>query len=505
MRTYLIAFGLFWALIATAQAKPAMKGKWSDVFKTPNVMIHAHLLPNGKVLFWSRREQGQSLHPRTCKTRLWNPSLGTGPAAFSETSNEPEYNLFCAGHSFLPDGRLFAAGGHIRDGKGEPFASIYDPATDKWSKVPQPMKGGRWYPTVVTLLDGGVLVSFGSDEHGNPNTTQQVWRDGNWTDTQNFNNPPYYPRMHVAPDGRVFMSGPFALTQFLDVGNKNWQVLRPEDPDPKQRLEQSSRASNFRDYAPAVMFEPGKIVFIGGGNAPTKNVETVDLNDPKAKWKAANPMNFARRQHNATLLPDGTVFVTGGSQGNGGDTNGFDDLRVGQPIRSAELWNPKTDTWTKLAKASENRCYHSVAVLLPDATVLSAGGGEYSPKNDDNENDPKDTLHNAQVFSPPYLHTRNPRPDIAEDLKDIKYKEKFSVKTSNPDQIGQVSCVRLSSVTHSFNTHQRINFLDFEVGAKGLIITAPANEKVCPPGHYMLFLISNQNVPSVAKIVHISK
>ncbi len=115
-------------------------------------------------------------------------------------------------------------------------------------------------------------------------------------------------------------------------------------------------------------------------------------------------MHFARRQHNATLLPDGTVLVMGGTQGNGGESNGFNDLTPGQPIRSAELWDPKTGHWTLMARASVDRCYHSVAVLLPDATVLSAGGGEYRPNNNlDRENNPNDSHKNAQIFSPPYL------------------------------------------------------------------------------------------------------
>ena len=83
-----------------------------------------------------------------------------------------------------------------------------------------------------------------------------------------------------------------------------------------------------------------------------------------------------------------------------------------QPIHSAELWDPKTGHWTKLAKAAVDRCYHSTAVLLPDATVLSAGGGEYSPLNNGQQNHPKDTHKDAQIFTPPYLFRAGPRPDI---------------------------------------------------------------------------------------------
>ena len=229
---------------------------------------------------------------------------------------------------------------------------------------------GRWYPTAVTLPDGGVLVSFGTDEDGNLNDTQQVWKDGQWTDIVNFVDPPLYPRMHVVSDGRVFMSGPLMLTQFLDT---------------------SSRTKRQGKWTPAVgprRQNPGIRPFgacttrtrsctSAAGIRRTRRVETIDLNEPTPRWKSTDDMHFARRQHNATLLPDGTVA------GHGGDPRGtgFNNLTPGQPIRSAELWDPKTGHWTKLAKASVDRCYHSVAVLLPDATVLSAGGGEFRPNN----------------------------------------------------------------------------------------------------------------------------
>ena len=127
------------------------------------------------------------------------------------------------------------------------------------------------------------------------------------------------------------------------------------------------------------MYDVGKVIFIGGGldtdtMAPTNMVEIIDLTAPAPAWSQTAPMQFARRQHNATLLPDGTVLVTGGTQG-----NGFNNLDPGQPVHAAELWDPTTGSWTVLAAESVDRCYHATAVLLPDGTVLSAGSGEFRP------------------------------------------------------------------------------------------------------------------------------
>jgi len=516
IRLVVILLVLIIALITSSDAfsQPAVVGKWSPVFDTKNVMIHAHVLPNGKVLFWGRREAGQDLNPHECTPRIWDPTMGTGTAAIVETANKPGYNLFCSGHAFLADGRLFVAGGHQFDGKGEPHVTIYDPEHNMWTPLDTlpDMSGGRWYPTAVTLSDGGVLVSFGTNEQGKPNVTQQVWKDGGWWDltTATFINAPYYPRMHLVSDGRLFMSGPLRLTQFLDAGGTGtWMPFSDRD-----------NSLITKEYAPSVLYNEtpddlGKVLFIGGGNGPTDEVETLDLNAMPLKWAATDPMQFKRRQHNATLLPDGTIVVMGGTQGTGAkypkETPGFNDLRIGSPIRSAEIWDPKKPAgkhWSKMAKADVDRCYHSTAILLPDATVLSAGGGEYSPPNDGiTDNKPEDTHKNAQIFFPPYLFRADGslavRPDITSSPAGVKYGDTFAVGTANPGDVGKVNWVRLSSVTHSFNSNQRINVLKFTPDVASVKVIAPADPKLCPPGHYMLFVINKDGVPSVAKIIKV--
>ena len=178
---------------APSFAQPAVTGEWSPVFQTDNVLIHANLLPNGKVLFWSRREvsDGANLNPHVCTTRILDPNLIGQPGMITEPANQPGYNLFCSGHTLLPDGRLFVVGGHLSDSHGSPQAAIFDPVANTWSGIANTLRG-RWYPTAVTLPDGGVLVSFGSDQNGDLNDTQQVWKDDQWRTIVNFNAPPLY-------------------------------------------------------------------------------------------------------------------------------------------------------------------------------------------------------------------------------------------------------------------------------------------------------------------------
>jgi hypothetical protein len=202
--------------------------------------------------------------------------------------------------------------------------------------------------------------------------------------------------------------------------------------------------------------------------------------------------------HNVTILPDGTVLVTGGN------SNGAFLVDVNAGVKSAELWNPATGQWLPMASEDRNRQYHSTAVLLPDARVLVGGGGicgdcyfqNYLEKN-------------IEIFSPPYLFKPDgsgdlaPRPVINSATVNIPNKQ-ISISTTNGAAISKVVLIRDSSVTHSVNFERRIP-LTFSVNGAGTLITAaaPTNPNIAPPGYYMLFIINSSGVPSVAKMVQI--
>jgi hypothetical protein len=501
---------------------PDQRGQWGETFPLPNVGIHCHVLPSGLVLMWGRRDSPQQsldtdpaspLGPGAppapaaqCTPFLWNPANGDTTPTPQPTLNDAmtNANLFCSGHAFLPDGRLLVAGGHLADSHGVNQVSIYNPAANTWTPSAV-MNNGRWYPTAITLPDGRVLVLSGSyfdPAQRNPivnNTVSQIWGSGSFTSIASIPDGAFdlYPRMHVASTGLVYLTS-LIQTWSLDVsGAGQWTAL----PN-------VTRLNGLRDYAPSVLYDVDKVIFIGGGNPPTANAEIIDLSQAQPAWQATDPMNFPRRQHNATILPDGTVLVTGGTRSGGiaGTDQAFNNLSPGQPVHIAELWDPHTGHWTQLAAEKTDRCYHSAAVLLPDGTVLSAGSGEFVLNEGtarQQQNDPQDSHLDAQVFSPPYLF-KGARPEITSAPDSVHHGDTFEIGTAQPDAIGTVTLVRLSSVTHSFNAGQRINFLSSEVQAGTLKATAPSSAGACPPGHYMLFILDQQGVPSIAKIVQVS-
>ncbi|MDQ3621178.1 MAG: DUF1929 domain-containing protein [Verrucomicrobiota bacterium] len=495
-----------------AQGDPKDIGKWGDLIKWPNVGIHVHVLPSGKVLFWGRREWKPTgnmpadgpdgdLDTHECTPRIWDPK---NPDAAPLVATSPllrdgpkEVNLFCSGHTFMPDGSLLVVGGHLSDSHGSNKVRIFNTANTWEEGVPMGghLQGGRWYPTAVTLADGGILVLSGDDQNGDRNPRLQVFRNKQWDtlETAPFNDLPYYPWMHVIPDGRVLLAGWSRprKTQLLDTGGEgSWKVIGEFN-------------GKDREYGSSVMYAPGKVLITGGGIPPQETAEIIDATNADPKWEFTGPMAKGRRHHNSTILPDGTVLITGGSSGQGGPNGGFNDVNA--PVKTAELWTPPKDgtggKFIPMAAESESRLYHSTAVLLPDGRVLSAGGGEYRPNNV-MQNDPQHSLRNAQIFSPPYLF-KGPRPDISGAPSEVAYGETFTVGTSNPNEINRVSWIRLSSVTHSFNQGQRINFLSSTVVGGALKVTAPATPGECPPGHYMLFLLSASGVPSESAIIRI--
>jgi len=190
-------------------------------------------------------------------------------------------------------------------------------------------------------------------------------------------------------------------------------------------------------------------------------------------------MAQSRRDHNAVLLPDGTVLVVGGRSNSSGTPN---------PVLIPEIFDPANETWDQVAPHEIPRRYHSTAILLPDGRVLAAGG-DFQPS--------------GEIYSPPYLF-RGPRPEISSSPGIISYGGAFNVQFSSSTTTNTIALVRLSSVTHSVNMDQRYVLLAEDIApGQGLSIPAPADGNLAPPGYYMLFVVNAEGVPSESTMVQV--
>jgi galactose oxidase len=460
-----------------------------------------NLLPNGKILAWGKTDAADTMG----MPRLWDPATGS-PEGLPMIAVDTM--LFCAGHVLLPDGRLMVAGGHLQDDRGIATTYLFD-QNGSPQRVAD-MAHGRWYPTLTVLPNGEVLSMAGRNEAGTVIRIPEIWEGNQWNELPGASGGlndeiPYYPRNFVDPkNGLVFYAGERVSSRWFDVdgtgagGQRGRWIDGPDHVWPFNR-----------DYGTAVMYEPGKILFAGGGghtgwptrdpkdNQPTATAEIIDLNDASPQWRNTDPMSVPRRHLNSTILPDGQVLVTGGTRG-----AGFVNIDEGLATRAAEVWNPATGAWTTLASNQVMRIYHSVSLLMPDGRVLHGASGDAMAIQPGGAIVPVPPERSHEMFSPPYLF-KGARPTISSAPATVGYGEVFSIATPNIGQITEVRWIRLGAVTHAFDMSQRANTLEFTPTDTGVDVTAPANGNLAPPGHYLLFIHNRNGVPSEGEIVQV--
>ena len=235
------------------------------------------------------------------------------------------------------------------------------------------------------------------------------------------------------------------------------------------------------------MYEAGKILYVGGGRT-TNTAEIIDLNAAVAdlavdRLDGASPGGNL----NATVLPTGEVLVTGGSS-----SPAYND--VSQAVQAAEMWNPATGVWTTLASNAIKRTYHS--------TSLAAARRPRAPHRQRRRRRAcrrSSTRSSTRRRTSPWV----PGPTITDAPSLVGYGTDFRIETPDPDDIAKVSLIRLGSVTHAFDMNGRFQWLTFTRESGGAEITAPPSGTQAPPGHYMIFLIGQNGVPSVGKIVKV--
>ena len=305
-------------------------GQWSALMNWPMVAVHSVLLKNGNLLIW---DGWQNPEP----TAVWNATSQTFPT----TINAPG-SIFCSGNVHLPDGRILIAGGDgifTTGNLGLADTTIFDPATGTWKRVAD-MNRPRWYPSLTELADGRYVAISGNS------TNQTTWADtpevydpaaDTWTLLTGVSTPQVheeeYPFSYLAPNGKVFTIGPEEDNSFfLDVAAKTWTPV--------------GGASGVVNGS-SVMYRPGKILYSGGApsvqssTTAKANAAVIDLTAGTPAWRTVPSMHSARIYHTLTMLADGTVLAVGGE-------NSSDQSIVTSGVLTAEIWDPATETWTNV-------------------------------------------------------------------------------------------------------------------------------------------------------------
>jgi hypothetical protein len=459
-----------------AAPDPAVAGSWTAPFDLGGIAIHMTLTQVGDILFFQYVE-GDPTADHTSFVGTWNHRTGVS----AEAPFTYHRDVFCAGHTVLPDGRIFIAGGHDHNTGSKQSAvgvaetDFYDPTTRTWAPGPL-LTQKRWYPTAVSLANGKVLIFGGlestdlaSDAVDEYDSVTNTMRQLPATATQPLGT---YPRMHLMPNGQLLLSGPAREAAWFDPATSSWR---------------NGGAMLFgrRTRGNSVLL-PGatRLLAVGGQSsgtsAPTATAEIFDTAAASPAWRVTGSMNIGRCLANTVNLPDGQILIVGGGA----------QFKYTGPVTTPEIYDPVTETWTALAPQQAGRMYHSTALLLPDGRVLSAG------------QDSGSLATFGEIFSPPYLF-KGSRPTITGAPSTVGYGQQLTISSPEAAGISAVTLIKAGSVTHEIDTDQRAVPLSFAAGAGTLTAQVPTNTSLLPPGYYMLFIVDRNGVPSVAPWVRV--
>lgn len=513
--------------------------------------VHAAFLNYDQILYFGGDQHDPALADshQTDATCLFDCSSGVVKRITS-----PPYDLFCCGHSISTHGTLLTAGGTYKfdhtvgglhhdhfPGLRETAIFRFEPGKSGWRMTadlnpglpapdnPGPRTGGRWYPTLLTLQNGDVLALAGHPgendrEHNNyiPELfTPAPAPAGRWDRLGSYRDPQqdalyrdhqttYFPRAHLLPTGDILLASP--------AGDRTVTLQVNRNPLSGQYLDvcefTPGGIGRYQGYKETSVLLPllaeegykRRRVLLTGGEDPW----ILDLSEWKPgttspdalAWQKTAPRALAppsrRINGHAVLLPTGEILVLGGVAGPTTDVN-LDSTAVQSP----EIFDPFTDQWSVLTAAEEQaqivRNYHSVALLMPDGRVWTAGSDHDAGRG----TGPTGAANlNIEIYEPWYYRRPN-RPQITAAPDRWTTGQQFVVRTTQADDIRRVAMVRTGSCTHAFNPDQRYVSLMFRHEVDDiLLVTAPPNGSIAPTGMYFLYTVNSAGLPSAGTTIY---
>jgi galactose oxidase len=480
---------------------PQTIGQWALTIDFPLVPVAAGLIPStGGLIAWSS----------------WNPDgagFGNGPGGQTLTATytpngavtplmvtNTQHDMFCPGISMDFNGRIVVTGGN-----DAPRTSIYSSPSAGWISGPN-MQLARGYQASATLSNGRIFTIGGSWSGGIAKKNGETYdpSTNTWTLLSAADVTPMLTNDAVGlyradnhawlfgwKNGAVFQAGPSkAMNWYTTSGNGG--------------VSSAGTRSDSADAmcGNAVMYDAvaGKILTMGGstdynGSPAVSNayILTIGTVGAQVSVQKISNMHSKRIFANGVVLPTGQVFVAGG-QDYGSVFN--DDSSSLYP----EIWTPSTQAWTVMAPMSVGRNYHSIALLMPDATVIVGGGGLCDSCEMNH--------YDGQIFQPPYLFTSSggkaTRPVInSVSATSVVIGHTITVNTNSA--VTSFSIIRMGTATHTVDTDQRrIPLTPTSSNGNSYVLTIPSDAGIALPGYWMVFVMNSAGVPSVSKTIKIT-
>ncbi|PKY24809.1 galactose oxidase [Rhizophagus irregularis] len=515
-------------------------GTWKIVGDSGVSAMHAVLIAPRKVIFIDRLEQNHLKRPDGLAAISSEYDLDTNQARPLTVYT----NTFCSAGSFLGNGTLIEAGGSGGDDlnyrSGLQTLRIYDQGKGDWIELEGVLPSNRWYPTMITLPDGNILILGGSTgstgvnklEINNPTYTIYPPPSGVFMQDYNFDflatTLPYnlYPMLHLIPnyEGKTLL---FVLASkqaiAYDLGIGKTVITYPDLPG-GFRSYPLTGTSIMLPLSPTDYYNP--TVMVCGGNKAQEITSVseatcgrLDLNKPNAQWEMDNFGGTPRVMPDAVYLVDGSImFVNGGGSGYAGlrKGKGANALFVANdPVLFPYLYDPFAKTYKALASSTIPRMYHSIATLLPDGSVLVSGS---NPSNAVTLDVKFPTEYRVEIFYPPYPYSTIPRPTILslesfpinQQRIKVSYNQVITLviqlKSTDPPSL-KATIIHHGFVTHSTNMNQRYVYLDIEDSYVDksasdqyiLTLRLPPNPTIIAPGPHYIYIF-NYDAPCVSGV-----
>lgn len=391
----------------------------------------------------------------------------------------------------------------------------FDPYAEAYVRVGD-MHYARWYPTTTTLPDGRVMVLSGLDGAGKILEGQNEIYDpatGQWTEVPDLKRyfPTYPSVFQTADPNRMFFSGPSTGwgnrdegrdPGFWNLGDNSFSIVPGlRDPD---MLETGGSM-----WLGAVNDQ--RLVVVGGGGVgdsdrSTDRIDIIDLSEPNPQFTPLGKLDKPTRYPTLVTQPTGSLFVTGGAT----DYRGRGDSNI------LESYNLNPDgTLDRMADPRVGRNYHSGGVLLPTGQILTTGSDPLFENRDNTL--PGKFDKRIEIFTPPYLFQADDQPVVRPTItggpeQGIIHRYQpatFTVGSSDTSAVvPKITNARLllpGAFTHATDTNQRMIELTMTQDPMNgsVTVTLPENQTLTPPGFYMLFLVDDRGMPSVASWVQV--
>lgn len=480
--------------VQPALGTPESVGTWAvQNEQLPIRALHNTLLHDGRVLLIAGSGNDEQLFDAgALRAVVWTPETNT----FKDVP--VPYDMFCAGHVTLPDGKVLIAGGTEmyptedqgpNTFKGSKKSYYFDPTDDTFHSTGD-MTGAHWYPSLTKLGNGDVWSAGGIDEKAEGTVVTEMFssKTMSWLPQnqvpQTWSYWGTYPHMFLLDDGKMFYTGAHTFGNGLPgtgASVYDWMTASIWDVP-------GLRQKDMRDQAGSVFVGPAqdqKLMIVGGGNtdgnAPAINlVDIIDFKQPNPTYVPGPDLPGAGKAYiNLVNLPDRRVLAANGAQFN----------RTGN-VNTAAIYTPATNAWQSIDADPVGRNYHSTAILLPSGKVAIMGS---------NPGDNSFELR-VSVYSPSYLF-KGTRPTVATQNA-ASYGNPITLNVTGAPV--SASLISPMSATHQTDTNARL--VDVPLTGTGATRTAtiPANQNLLPPGPYMLSVLDANGVPSIAKWIWIS-